>query len=79
MNKIIYNGDHLEYELENQNTPPEERSDWPLPSFNAVDWAKAFCKHFPQIDEGLMIAWFANALQRGFDEAIIRKGEESGI
>jgi hypothetical protein len=65
---IIHNGDHLEYEIENANTPPEERSDWPLPSFDAKDWAKAFCKLFPQMDEGLMRTWFASALMRGFDE-----------
>jgi hypothetical protein len=65
---IIHNGDHLEYEIENANTPLKERSDWPLPSFDAKDWAEAFCKRFPQMDEGVMLAWFANALMRGFDE-----------
>jgi hypothetical protein len=72
----IHNGDHLEYELENINTPPKERSDWPLPSFDAVDWAEAFCKIAKQqghdIDEGWMISWFAGALMRGFDEGIER-------
>jgi hypothetical protein len=65
---IIHNGDHLEFEIEHQNTPPEERPDWPLPSFDARDWAEAFCKLNPQMDEGTMLAWFANALMRGFDE-----------
>lgn len=69
---IIHNGDHLEYEIENANTPPKERSDWPLPSFDARDWAEAFCKIAKQqghdIDEGWMISWFAGALMRGFDE-----------
>ena len=69
---IIYNGDHLEYELENINTPKEERSDWPYPSFDAQDWAKAFVKKFPVMDEDLMITWFAGALMRGFDEGIKR-------
>lgn len=50
-------------------TDPKDRPDWPLPSFDARDWAAAFCRLNPTIDEGLMLAWFANALQRGFDEA----------
>jgi len=37
-------------------------------SFDARDWAKAFCERFPQNDEGTMIGWFANALMRGYDE-----------
>jgi hypothetical protein len=69
---IILNGDHAEYELENINTPLKERSDWPLPSFDARDWAEAFCKiakkHGHDIDEDWMITWFANALMRGYDE-----------
>ncbi len=67
---VIFNGDHAEFELEHANTPPEERPDWPLPSFDAQDWAKAFLKRNPDcgIDEGTIIAWFANALMRGYDE-----------
>lgn len=72
MNRMIYNGDHLQYELGNANTPPEQRSDWPLPSFSATDWAKAFCKQNPSFDEGMAIAWFACALMRGFDEGVSR-------
>lgn len=71
--KQIHNGDHLEYEIRNAHTPPEERIDWPLPSFDARDWAKAFCKIARtkglEIDEGWMVSWFANALMRGYDEA----------
>ena len=67
---MILCGDQLEYELEHADTPPRERSDWPLPSFDAKDWAEAFCKHFPEMDEGLMIAWFSCALMRGYDEAM---------
>lgn len=42
-------------------------------SFDARDWAKAFVEHVtanPAIaaDEGTMLAWFANALMRGYDE-----------
>ena len=71
---LIHNGDHLEYEIENVNTPPKERSDWPLPSFDAQDWAEAFCKLNPTADQGTMLAWFAGALMRGFDEHASRVG-----
>lgn len=42
-------------------------------SFDARDWARAFVEHVnqhPEIatDEGTMLAWFANALMRGWDE-----------
>lgn len=75
---IIMNGDHAEFEAEHANTKPEDRPDWPLPSFDASDWAAAFCKianshgfkdkNGNAIDEGWMIGWFASALMRGFDE-----------
>lgn len=75
---VIMNGDHAEFEAEHANTKPKDRPDWPLPSFDARDWAEAFCKvanaqgfkdeHGNPIDEGWMIGWFANALMRGFDE-----------
>lgn len=47
-----------------------ERNDpnWPLPSFDAMDWAKAFCKLYPNMEEDVMLGWFANALMRGYDE-----------
>jgi hypothetical protein len=64
---IIHNGDHAEFERANVNTKPEDRADWPLPSFDARDWAKAFVKMHGG-DEGLMQVWFANALMRGYDE-----------
>ena len=72
---IILNGDHAEFEREHANTKPEDRLDWPLPSFDARDWAKAFCKINPQIDEDIMLGWFANALMRGFDEARARAAQ----
>lgn len=74
---IIMNGDHAEFEIEHADTPPHERPDWPLPSFDARDWAAAFCRLNPSIDEGLMIAWFANALMRGFDECSARMTKAS--
>ena len=64
----ILNGDHAEFEREHADTKPEDRPDWPLPSFDARDWAKAFCKRFPDMDEQVMVGWFANALMRGYDE-----------
>lgn len=78
---IILGGDHAAFEQEwaASGRPDNERPDWPLPSFDATDWASAFCKianedlgyRDPEgkpIDEGWMITWFANALMRGFDE-----------
>ena len=43
-----------------------------LPSFDARDWAAAFCKIYSVIPEDEMIGWFASALMRGFDEATAR-------
>ena len=55
--------------------PQAHRDDpnWPLPSFDARDWAQAFCKQYPQMAEDVMLTWFANALMRGYDEAGIRR------
>lgn len=51
---------------------PERPPHWPLPSFDAQDWAKEFMRLFgdrrQDIDESLMLGWFANALMRGWDE-----------
>jgi hypothetical protein len=79
---IILGGDHAAFEIEHANTPLHERPDWPLPSFDALDWAIAFCKiatnlgykdaNGKPIDEGWMRTWFANALMRGFDECTAR-------
>jgi hypothetical protein len=71
---IILNADHAEFEREHANTLPQERPDWPLPSFDARDWAEAFLKINPTcgLDAGTMISWFANALMRGFDEQTAR-------
>lgn len=82
---VILNGDHAEFEREHANTKPEDRPDWPLPSFYATDWAKAFCKIARRLviegssadqllaDEAWMTAWFASALMRGHDEATARR------
>lgn len=62
--------------------PSRDDPTWPMPSFDARDWAESFCaiakKQGHDIDEGWMVAWFANALMRGFDEANMRhaRGEK---
>jgi hypothetical protein len=69
---LIHNGDHAQFEIDNARTPKEERSDWPLPSFDAMDWAKAFSKRHPTVSADDALTWFAAALMRGFDEANAR-------
>ena len=69
---VILNGDHAEFEAEWEGKDPKERPDWPLPSFDARDWAEAFCKQFPEVDEDTMRGWFASALMRGWDEHAAR-------
>ena len=75
---IIMNGDHAAFEIEHANMPPKKRPDWPLPSFDARDWAEAFVKSNPDcgIPHDVMIGWFANALMRGFDEAVSRAAKQ---
>jgi hypothetical protein len=67
----VHNGDHAQFELENAHVPLKDRPDWPLPSFDAKDWAECFVKMFPNcgVDEGTMTTWFACALMRGYDQA----------
>jgi hypothetical protein len=70
---IIMNGDHAEFEAKHASTPPHERPDWPLPSFDARDWAAAFRQTaidlgYSDMDEGWLIGWFANSLMRGYDQ-----------
>lgn len=73
---VILGGDHAAFESAHAGAPDRERPDWPLPSFDARDWAEAFCKIAKglghDIDEGWMVTWFANALMRGFDEHAAR-------
>lgn len=66
----------LAYALAIRN-PSRDDPNWPLPSFEAQDWAEAFCKLNPGADEALMLSWFANALMRGFDEAQMRAAKAS--
>lgn len=67
---VILGGDHAAFEAEwaASGRPDSERPDWPLPSFDAQEWAKAFCKVFPGCDEETVVGWFANALMRGYDQ-----------
>ena len=74
---LIHNGDHAQFEIDHANTPKEERPDWPLPSFDAMDWAKAFNKRHPAISVEDALPWFAGALMRGFDEANSRRGSSA--
>ena len=48
----------------------ESRSETPLyGQFDAVVWAREFCRLNPGADEATMIGWFANAIMTGYDEA----------
>lgn len=58
--------------------PPQNDKDpnWPLQSFDHVDWASAFMERVNAgitVDEAFMRVWFANALMRGYDEHAQRK------
>lgn len=43
-----------------------------LSTIDAAKWASAFVRVFPTMDEGSMLAWFANAIMTGYDEATRR-------
>ena len=68
-------GDHAAFEQQMAGVPPHQRPDWPLPSFDARDWSKAFLDTYDKLPDGeglteeFMTAWFASALMRGYDEA----------
>lgn len=75
---VVINGDHAEFEREwaASGRPDHERPDWPLPSFDARDWARAFLAAYQRarergdlfLEEENLTGWFANALMRGYDE-----------
>jgi hypothetical protein len=73
---MIHNGDHAEFEIEHANTPKEQRPDWPMPSFDAMDWAQAFHKKHPTVDVDDALCWFAAALMRGLDEHASRHSQD---
>lgn len=70
---VILNGDHAEFEAEWSGKDPKQRPDWPLPSFDARDWADEFCRINPDANHDVMLSWFANALMRGYDEGTAAK------
>jgi hypothetical protein len=54
---------------------------WPLPSFDARDWAAAFRETavrlgYSDMDEGWLVTWFSGALMRGYDEGRARAERE---
>lgn len=69
----------LAYQMAIRN-PNRDDPNWPLPSFDARDWAQAFVDMLdthPEAatDKGTMVGWFANALMRGYDEAVMRMAD----
>jgi len=54
----------------------ERGPNYPLGEFDASKWADEFMRLFGQrlqdVDEGLMLGWFANAIMTGFDEGVRR-------
>ncbi len=67
-------GDELEAKLQLEGTPLDQRPDFPLCSFDANDWAKAFMHQHTAmgpdpapIDLEVIRAWFASALMTGYD------------
>jgi len=60
-----------------QVTPaPSPAVEFDFQSMDAQLWAKAFCQTFHGHDEGTMLAWFANAIMAGYDEACRRERRE---
>lgn len=47
---------------------------WPHTT-DAQVWATEFKKRFPDVDEGTMIGWFANAIMAGHDAATFARSE----
>lgn len=74
---VILGGDHAQFEIDNEGVSPADRPDWPLPSFDAMDWAVAFNERFPQVPVDDAVGWFANALMRGYDEHAFRSNDPS--
>lgn len=64
---------HLRYDATTSKSVKDNDTSF-ASSMDAQVWAKAFMQRFGgdarhAIDEGLMLAWFANAIMRGYDEA----------
>jgi hypothetical protein len=56
-------------QLDKNDQAEGEKVDIDCTNMDAAHWAKAFCEKFPRHDEGLMVAWFANAIMCGWDNA----------
>lgn len=58
-----------------------------LESFDAREWAKAFLQHAHReqrpsryaLNEGVLVAWFANALMRGYDQHRSLHGDQKPV
>lgn len=66
----------LAYQAAIQN-PRRDDPNWPLPSFDAQDWAEAFCQQNEGVPYSHALSWFACALMRGYDEAQMRAAREN--
>lgn len=49
-----------------------------LSTTDARKWAEAFCQLCPDMDEGTMIAWFANAIETGKAHSTAEGEDSSG-
>lgn len=45
---------------------------WPH-TMDATVWADEFIRQFPDMDRGMMITWFANAIMAGYDTACMQR------
>lgn len=60
----------------NQNINTVNQSSTLPHTMDARVWAAEFKKRYPDIDEDLMLAWFASAIMAGYDEATRRYEEK---
>jgi len=74
-------GRELEFSQATPTPPPDAQAMTrdPLTTMDAKLWAEEFMRIFgskmDKIDEGLMIAWFANAIMKGYDVGCERQAE----
>ena len=73
----------LEEELDALKAPQEpvatghDGLSWP-DTLDAKIWADEFCKRYSASDHGTMIAWFANAIMRGYDSRHVQSHAQDG-
>lgn len=70
---LLAEEDHLMFE---KATTPGIEAYQLLGEFDAHKWAQEFKRLYPESDEELMLAWFANAIMAGYDKA---KAEDQAI